>query len=40
MLRGIGIKANLKNPKVHWIIEISNVICQFLVAFGTIILFK
>ena len=40
MLCGIGIKANLKDPKVHWKIEISNVICQFLVALGTIILFK
>ena len=40
MLCGIGIKANLKNPKVHWVIEISNVICQFLVAIATIILFK
>lgn len=34
-----GIKANLKNPKVHWIIEISNVICQGLVMLGTSILF-
>ncbi len=40
MLCGIGIKSNLKNPKVHWVIEISNVICQFLVAISTIILFK
>lgn len=39
MLCGIGIKANLKDPKVHWKIEISNVICQGLVAIGTIILF-
>ena len=39
MLCGIGIKANLKNPKVHWIIEISNIICQLLVAIGTIIIF-
>ena len=39
MLCGIGIKADLKNPKVHWVIEISNVICQMLVAIGTIILF-
>ncbi len=38
MLCGIGIKANLKNPKVHWVIEISNVLCQFLVAAATIIL--
>ena len=40
MLCGIGIKANLKDPKVHWVIEISNVICQMLVMIGTIILFK
>ena len=39
MLCGIGIKADLKNPKVHWAIEISNVMCQFLVAVGTVILF-
>ncbi len=39
MLCGIGIKADLKNPKVHWVIEISNVICQFLVAAATVILF-
>ena len=39
MLCGIGIKANLKNPKVHWVIEISNVLCQFLVAAATILLF-
>ena len=39
MLCCIGIKANLKNPKVHWIIEISNVICQGLFMLGTSILF-
>ena len=39
MLCGIGIKANLKNPKVHWVIEMSNVLCQFLVAAATILLF-
>ena len=39
MLCGIGIKANLKDPKVHWKIEVSNVICQGLVALGTILLF-
>ena len=39
MLCGIGIKANLKNPKVHWVIEISNVICQFLVMLATIIIY-
>ena len=40
MLCGIGIKANLKDPKVHWIIEISNVVCQFLVMISTLIIFK
>ena len=40
MLCVIGIKANLKNPKVHWVIEISNVICQMLVAIGTLIVFS
>jgi hypothetical protein len=39
-LCGIGIKANLKNPKVHWIIESCNILCQLLVAIGTIILFN
>lgn len=38
MLVGIGIKGNLKNPKVHWVIEISNVICQLLVAVATVML--
>ena len=39
MLCGIGIKANLKDPKVHWKIEISNVICQGLVALAAVLLF-
>ena len=39
MLCGIGIKADLKNPKVHWVIEISNVVCQLLVAVATVVLF-
>jgi len=39
MLIGIGIKGNLKDARVHWVIEISNIICQFMVALGTIILF-
>ena len=39
MLCGIGIKADLKNPKVHWVIESCNVLCQMFVAIGTIILF-
>lgn len=40
MLCGIGIKADLKNPKVHWVIEVSNVLCQGLVALATVILFS
>ena len=39
MLCGIGIKANLKDPRVHWVIEISNVLCQMLVAAATVLLF-
>lgn len=35
----VGILANLKNARVHWVIEISNVICQFSVALGTVLLF-
>lgn len=35
----VGILANLKNARVHWVIEISNVICQFSVALATVILF-
>ena len=40
MLCGIGIKANLKDPKVHWVIEASNVVCQMLVAVATLVLMK
>ena len=40
ILCGIGIKGNLKDPKTHWIIESSNVLCQLLVDVGTIILFR
>ncbi|MBR2670547.1 MAG: hypothetical protein IKE36_12215 [Solobacterium sp.] len=39
MLCGIGIKADLKDPKVHWVIEISNVLCQLFVAVATVVLF-
>lgn len=35
----VGIKANLKDARVHWVIEISNVVCQLLVAVSTILLF-
>ena len=40
ILCGIDIKANLKNPKVHWIIEVTNIICQLLVTISTIILWN
>lgn len=40
MLCGIGIKANLKDPKVHWVIEASNVVCQALVAVATMMLMR
>ena len=40
MLCGIGIKANLKDPRIHWVIEISNVVCQLFVAAATLILFR
>ena len=39
-LCGIGIKANLKDPKVHWVIEVSNVVCQMLVAVATLMLME
>lgn len=39
MLVLIGIKSDLMKPRVHWTIEISNVICQFLVALSTVLLF-
>ena len=34
----VGILSDLKNAKVHWVIEISNVVCQFSVALATVIL--
>lgn len=36
----IGCKSDLMNPKVHWAIEISNVLCQGSVALGTVLLFS
>ena len=39
MLVGIGIKADLKDARVHWVIEISNVCCQLSVALATILVF-
>ena len=35
----LGIKSDLKKPKVHWTLEITNVMCQGLVALSTVILF-
>ncbi len=35
----VGILSNLKNARVHWVIEISNVLCQLSVALATVILF-
>lgn len=35
----IGTKSDLNKPRVHWTIEISNVICQLLVAVSTVLLF-
>ena len=40
MLCGIGIKANLKDPRVHWVIEASNAVCQMLVAVATLLLMR
>ena len=40
MLCGIGIRADLYDPKVHWVIEISNVVCQIFVATATVRLFS
>ena len=36
----VGILADLKNARIHWVIEISNVICQGSVALATLLLFK
>ena len=38
-LCGIGIKANLKDARIHWIIETCNVLCQMFVAIATVVLF-
>ena len=37
-LIGIGLKADLKKAKIHWIIESTNIICQFCVAAGTVLI--
>ena len=34
----VGILSNLKNARVHWVIEVSNVVCQFSVALATLLL--
>ncbi|MCF0150958.1 MAG: hypothetical protein HUJ80_06080 [Firmicutes bacterium] len=39
MLIGIGLKADLKDARVHWVIELSNICCQGCVALGTVLLF-
>lgn len=39
LLIGIGVKANLKDARIHWVIEISNIICQTSVTVATILLF-
>ncbi len=38
-LCGVGIRADLKDPKIHWILEISNGTCQMIVAIATAVLF-
>ena len=38
-LCGLGIKGNLKDARVHWVIEICNVVCQGSVAASTVLLF-
>lgn len=35
-----GIKADLYDARVHWFIEICNILCQGSVALGTFLLFK
>lgn len=39
-LIGLGMKADLKDARVHWILELSNITCQLSVMIGTILLFK
>lgn len=39
LLVGIGIKGNLKNANLHWVIEACNVCCQLSVAIATLLLF-
>ena len=39
-LCGIGIKANLKDARVHWVIEAGNVCCQACVALATVLAFR
>ena len=35
----LGCKSDLMKPRVHWAIEITNVVCQGLVALSTVLLF-
>ena len=35
----VGMRWNLKDARVHWVIEICNVICQGAVALSTVLLF-
>ena len=39
-LCGLGIKGNLKDARVHWVIESCNVLCQGCVALATVLLFR
>ena len=36
----VGILAKLKDAKIHWVIEISNVVCQLSVAVAAVLLFQ
>ena len=38
-LIGIGMKADLMDARVHWVLELTNIGCQASVAIGTIFLF-
>lgn len=39
-LAGVGIKADLYSPTVHWIIELTNIICQCSLFLSAKLLFK
>ena len=38
-LIGLGLKADLMDARVHWILELTNICCQASVAVGTVLLF-